>query len=662
MGEHTQDPEIDSNTQYRWRTPEPSKLVSAIQDATLQTLGPYDDFTGSIGKEGPPRERISYRSAEDWAASLTCEAESIQFQLWKDGLSLYGYFYPRRGEANVGFHGKVSQAESAKALVTKLARELNLEPRSEKRSNTVRLEGTYRLAAPEDPAWLIRVLPALAELAGGSSRFFGYFRLAATAQFQEETSDLPAWQKIVTENWKEVLEAGGSMDGEVGVIFRCDRLREEVRVTAEAGEREQARAALARFEETARLTPIRDAAGRTPVSGERRRYFAGSALSPEWLIQCLGIVESLNRGPVSFQGRFRIGEEEYSRSGIEEWKGAAIARWEEIRSLGCWYSSFGASQNLDIDLNREIVSVELQGRSEAAVADAFGHFEADLKLQRFEGTPYQYRKFARVYRIEEWKGGARAAEAVETAVKIAFPGKRRQITSAYITVGEKAEDLESYPELAPFLEGLRKPGEYTLANLAIEGPRGRLLGIRLDRGKSRLQLWSSIERREFQAVVGAFEERLDLALDKIEDAPKEKEAAKGGWGIWIPVVVSLVGAAASLAVALLTANNGLPSLKTTLEITAPAKNKDNVAEVSGAGTPVRWTISRKTLWSGERPEDCAATLIVERAGTEQPKEIFEHRSAGDFVTFPEAGRYYVTVKPEGRGDVQPGTILVNVAR
>ena len=58
MAENGADPQIDSDAEYRWYPPDLQKLASTILDVLIRGFAPPDHFTGSIGKEGPPRERI----------------------------------------------------------------------------------------------------------------------------------------------------------------------------------------------------------------------------------------------------------------------------------------------------------------------------------------------------------------------------------------------------------------------------------------------------------------------------------------------------------------------------------------------------------------------------------------------------------------------------
>jgi hypothetical protein len=86
--------------------------------------------------------------------------------------------------------------------------------------------------------------------------------------------------------------------------------------------------------------------------------------------------------------------------------------------------------------------------------------------------------------------------------------------------------------LESFLAQERSPGAaYDQAVLYVQGTHGHDLGIRLDMDKKRLELRSSLDRKEFNKVAELFEDQLDLKLIKdVQPTRQGRQLFRGASG------------------------------------------------------------------------------------------------------------------------------------
>lgn len=644
---------------YTWRSPDGGQLARSVREQLLPFVGA--DATVSFSTETrPPGYSKSFDSLDEWTADLSSSLESAYAYFRKNENSISLNLYPIRSSFSIDIITSPGREAEAGAFLEAFIKPLGLEEGRRDDSSVVRLEGTYRVTGFEKTA-LLATLDQLVRDFGNIVDFGGEVRMLAASERRYSFRSLDQWKSRIVNDWKEVAGASYWLrlaSGSANISYQKDQ--QQLRLSLEAPETAKLDSVFSSFVQSLNATPVRDG-GNSVMKGERRRYFPETKLDTDWLQQCLSIMTSWNTGQTSFQGRIRTLSQELSTRDFKEWKNQIIAQWKEIYTIYGWSSSFELSQTLDVDLVREIISLEIQGRTTDLVNSNFSAFESALKLKRFYGNPYQYRKFARAYKIEEWKTNDAVADATTGAIAIAFGDKPPAINSAFVTVGTKAEDLQPFATIPDFIARLRK-GDYATARLTLEGPRGIGLGISVDHARLRLSIRSSLGRPEFDKVIRTFEELIDLKLDAIEDDPERstKESNRSSSAaMWVTVVVAILTSLTSLAVAFFTSASGLPSLKTTLLITGPKTDKD-VGEIIGLNVPFQWIITKKTLFSGEEPEIRDATITVQEEGSGGYTQQYPAQHTGAQITFPKPGAYQVTIKAESEPAAQPQTIKLNI--
>src|SRR5208283_2711941 len=152
------------------------------------------------------------------------------------------------------------------------------------------------------------------------------------------------------------------------------------------------------------ILPVKDQVLPESRKAERRRYFAAEPIDKAWFERCVALVKSLPEGKFSFQGRCRLSGhegEDFSRTNYEAWVLQIASQWDKLTWVYCWLSAPELAITLDIDLLRDLISVDLQSPIEAVVTSTFKTLEAGLNVIQVKGYPYRYR-FLRTFKIERW--------------------------------------------------------------------------------------------------------------------------------------------------------------------------------------------------------------------------------------------------------------------
>jgi hypothetical protein len=186
---------------------------------------------------------------------------------------------------------------------------------------------------------------------------------------------------------------------------------------------------------------------------------------------------------------------------------------------------------------------------------------------------------------------------------------------SYVTQGKSAEDLQPFPDLESFLTYVGGPGaSYDRAVLYLQGTKGIDLGIRLFRDQKRLELSSSLERKQFNNVVALFEDQIDLKLLK-EQQPSSSEADNlKGAGLLEKLFFAVVPA-------LVLAWGGVEGFKGwqkqyAVEIVFPPKLKDGESKVVGPEIQINWTVQVTQWWntSESKPGLDATVRVFNESG------------------------------------------------
>jgi hypothetical protein len=305
---------------------------------------------------------------------------------------------------------------------------------------------------------------------------------------------------------------------------------------------------------------------------------------------------------------------------------------------------------MTMDLLRDLVSIDLQSASEETIKQELSKLELGLKLVKVKGPLYQYRRFLRSFTIKKWTSNQLYADAVQAAVRAAFPGRvpgrRVAIRTAYVAVGDKSEDVDDFTSYQEFCARISAQADFARSELVLEGPSGTTLGIQVDRKTNLLTLRTSFERDRLDSLTGPFLNALDLTLKDSKDEP-DKEKAEGNRiskGMMLTALVSIVGALLSLGGVVLTSQRGLSSLRKqyAIEITYPVSEKGGPVNVSGKDLRIEWRLIERTL-TGDHPDlrSKASIVVVPEAN---PDQLQTYQGSDGAAVIPLThGSYWVKV-------------------
>lgn len=430
--------------------------------------------------------------------------------------------------------------------------------------------------------------------------------------YEFEFATLLEWQHFVTEKWIEVRKANmriSASDAYLGVGYELEQGEIELRLEAPTV------AALdtnvTAVEAILKLPALPDN-DRHAVQSLQRRYFVNSPITGEW-IECLvkAIQRELGTSPY-VNARLRLAQSaapEQAFGNLETWRLEALRSWNDLAEIDLWLSARGRRVLFNCDLRRQLLKLETEARSQEEAMSLLSALVNELDLEEAPDQPYQYRRFARFFKILHWKSNLAFADAIRAALTKGF-AKPPVLVSSYITLGGSTQDLEPSLTLDAFLTRIGDPNtEYDSAHLYVEGPRGKALGISLDRATQELAIRSSLDRKQFNQVVDEFENAIDLKLVKAVSPDKETSGGKGsGEGLLAKVVIAIVGLFLSVEFI----KEAIPRYQ--VEITFPRTQSDGMATIHADSFHLRWLV-HKTRWWDTRDVDNAGLARVELLDT-----------------------------------------------
>jgi hypothetical protein len=645
---------------YDWKSPDLEKLRFVI--ALVQAfLGEGANVQPSLGRNAPGQPTQTYTSMEAWSAALSPD--------W-DWFSLYGNSATRwvsvkfklaEQQVVATFNAAGAEMEPVTSALAELQKTLALPgPRlpiltSAPQKPKERIEGRYHLEHPEDVSWFAKLLQFVEAWTGAPRSFVGGFQLLSAPQFRRSPAHYEDWKQQCLDNWKDILNldaniSGQSRDASLNFFLNGNNLRLALSAENAADIADSFKAA----EQQLPILPARDFIPPESRSEQLRRYFAKDAIDKPWFERCMALLRSLpsaqSRGNLSFQGRFRIKgreDEAFSRTNYDAWMRDVMDGWNQIVWLYCWISAPDIGVTFEVDLLRDLITLTLQSSVEQTVKAGFAAVEAGLGLKKVEGDPYQYRRFLRSFPIEGWTTNKMFADAVRESVAFAFPQRdpvyRLALVKARVAVGEAAEYQEDFTDFELCCRRLESQ-DFTGAEVTLQGPLGRALGIEANRQTKMLYVRTSLDRADLDSLTLLFRNAMDLGKPdtKVLAEAKKPEESKSGIsaGQLLTVFCALIAATA----AVLTSSNGLSLLHqhTKLHIMNPPSPKGEKVKLGGSSMYLGWELDTTGI-NGTVAETHIPVTILVTGGT-PPQEQTYHSSEGSLtIPFPAPGDYTIKI-------------------
>lgn len=451
--------------------------------------------------------------------------------------------------------------------------------------------------------------------------------IASKPNYEFEFATLLEWQQFVTDKWTEVRKANmhiSASDTYLSIGYELEQEGlggGEVELRLEAPTVEALDTSVTAAEAILKL-PARPDSDRHAVQSLQRRYFVNSLITAEW-IDCLvkAMQRELGANPY-VNAKLRLtqsGAPEQSFGNLESWRLEALRSWNDLAEIDLWLSARGRRVLFNCDLRRQLLKLETEARSQEEAMSLLSALVNELDLEEAPDQPYQYRRFARFFKILHWKTNSAFAEAIRAALTKGFASPP-VLVSSYITLGGSSQDLEPSSTLDAFLARIGDPNtEYDSAHLYVEGPRGKALGISLDRVAQELAIRSSLDRKQFNQVVDEFENAIDLKLVKAVSSDKEVSGGKGaGEGMLAKVVIAVVGLFLSVEFI----KEAIP--RHNVEITFPRVQADGIATIQSDTLHLHWLVQQTRWWDTRDLENAAlarlelldpsGAVVLERVG------------------------------------------------
>jgi hypothetical protein len=390
------------------------------------------------------------------------------------------------------------------------------------------------------------------------------------------------------------------------------KARSQLRVKAESPFEAELTACFKELESRGDIVRVNNFISPEQSRGRFRRFFLKQEPQPSWADRFVALTAGLTGPRFGFTGKIRTLPPERLESSFgnfKEWRTRLDAEWRTLSSVSCWLSGPVGSINMDLDLRRDLLGINLQTNANEDLTALFRQLQNSLDLSDAIDAPYKYRRFARRYIIGGWTQNSKFADAVKNAVKIAFEDRLPALERAYIARGGSQEDGESFYDFESLDKALRGSDDYSRANLVFEGTNGRFLGVHVEENRTQLNLLANLDRSVFNDVVTEFRNALnDLDL-KSEDDDKKKEPKATSTTAWIAAGAGVVAACLTFIAAgpVMAWLREAPKVK----IVEPLKAADGKAVVMDrSGFNVRWQYTRPTFRSGDRNDYHAPAFVT----------------------------------------------------
>jgi len=650
------------NHTYAWKQQDLTKITPAIEKVFIPFAGADCRVSASMKRDGTVAITHRHPSLDSWRSALSSDWDSLDVDIDSSDYSRAAriYFRLRSKEIRVNINTEGNDGASVlQELLAEFERSMaaDVGPPEDERSAEPkeRVDGAYQLDYPEDVTWLKKLLENI-EAWLSSYNFYGSYSLISAPQFRRYPKKYEEWKTDCETNYKDLSECHLSLTGKTRECsFRYYARSGEVTITLGAVDQRE----IAEFSATLqKQLPIRVLKDTSVASrqGQRRRYFAEEQIDVQWFDKCMDQLMKLVKGESTFQGYFgeAISDDSPTVDSLKfanykEWYDQIRAKWDNVVWIRCWIYAPGISITLDLDLLRDLVSLELESPAEETVKNIYEAFESTQKVKRIQGNPYRYRRFMRQFKITKWTTATAFAQALRDAVQYVFPGRvpgrRVAIQTSYLTLGDIEEDLQPFTTFEEFCKEVAATPDLNRAHLVLEGPNGVLLGVELDRKEKQLIVRTSVERSKLPKLLLIFENAVEITLDKAQDEGDEKKDKKDKISspLLLTSAISLICVLVTGSVAVLNSGGGVSSLshRYSLEIVYPQGKAGEIVELPGPNFRVQWKLTKKNILGETVDLKSNASVEALRDGTPQPQTFNGDQGAAVLQLAP--GQYQINV-------------------
>ena len=605
------------NQTYAWKQQDLRKIPPSIEKVFIPFVGDgYSVSSASMRREGTPAITHNHPSLDSWNSKLSSDWDSIEIDIKSSDYSRGARidFRPTQKEINVRINMQGNDHSALQGLLAKFEESMASDvgaPRVRRWAELIeRVDGQYQLDYPEDVTWLKKILENI-EAWVGPYDFSGSYSLISSPQFRRFPKQYDEWKAECEVNYKNLAECQLRLTGQSRECsFRYYASRGEVNISLGAVDQREIVEFSATLQKQLPIRVLNDPSLASP-KGQRRRYFATEQIDARWFERCMDQLMRVVNVKSTFQGFF--GEAISAGDGptvdsvkfgnYEEWYEQIRTKWNDVVWIRCWISAPRISITLDIDLLRDLVTLELESPDQETVKKIYDDFESTQKVKKIQGNPYRYRKFMRQFKITKWSTAREFAQALRDAAQLVFPGRapgrRVAIQTSYLTLGDVEEDLQPFTTFEEFCQGVAATPELNRAHLVLEGPEGVLLGVELDRKKESLIVRTSVERSRLEALLLIFKNAVELSLQKVQDETEGKKSKEDrvNSALVFTSAISIICVLITAAVAVLNSGGGVSSLsdRYSLDIVYPQGKAGEMVDLPGPDFRVQWKLTRKNI-------------------------------------------------------------------
>jgi hypothetical protein len=652
---------VEINQTYAWKQQDLSKIPPSIEKIFIPFAGDGYRVTASMRREGTPAITHNHPSLASWNSALSPDWDSLEIDInspdYARGARIV--FRPKEKEINVSINMLGNDHSALQALLAEFERSMASDvgaPKVRRWAELIeRVDGQYQLDYPEDVTWLKKILENI-ETWVGPYDFSGSYSLISAPQFRRYPKLYEQWKTDCEVNYKNLSECQLRLTGQSRECsFRYYASRGEVNISLGAVDQREIVEFSATLQKQLPIRVLNDPSLASP-QGQRRRYFATEQIDAQWFERFMNQLMKVVNVKLNFQGFF--GEPISADDGptvdsvkfgnYEEWYEQIQTKWNDVVWIRCWISAPRISITLDIDLLRDLVTLELESPDQETVKKIYDDFESTQKVKKIQGNPYRYRKFMRQFKITKWTSARDFAQALRDAAQFVFPGRtpgrRVAIQTSYLTLGDIEEDLQPFSTFEQFCQGVAATPELNRAHLVLEGPEGVLLGVELDRKKESLIVRTSVERKRLEGLLDIFKNAVELSLQKVQDEEgKKSKEDKVNSALVFTSAISIICVLITGAVAVLNSGGGVSSLsdRYTLDIVYPQGKAGEIVDLPGPDFRVQWKLTRKNILGETVDLKSNASVEAVRDGSPQPQTFGGHEGAA--VLRLDPGQYQINV-------------------
>lgn len=586
-------------------------LKDWLRSADFEFLGTDFKFSGTLVKNGMPERREKYISISEFIVKAENSQDTVNVSIssrdYEQTISLN--IETAEQSIRISIEGPGEQSEIIKERFQTIIHTLQLSPKSGKpqQDTKVHFNAVYskkKFLSPDSIIQFINENPVK-----GTGGFYAVYTLFSKLQYSYDENDMVLFTDKVASLWEDISKIAFNLDcAETHVHFDFHFDRNELNLNINGGTSDAVDKVARMLENKLELDPSRDPYLPRQFNGTKKQYFAKEEISTEWMTKALAMIGSMNgiqryfSGQLFFLGNqpnsLSYGKQDTFEKGIQE-------HWKNLSSVYCSVSGSECDLYFTCDIQRELISVEIKAATSDIVDRIFMNVENKMGLDKVEGVPYRYRRFAKTYEIINWTSNRDFAEAIQEAIKIGFPVKY-VVHNAYAEEDKGSDALQPLFDVPGFVEWVKDNSrKFSLVEISLEGPREAAVGISANLKKMQLAIRGSFTRSIFNQLTGVFEDKLDLKLLKEVKNPDSLQKSTKGESPVIKIVIAVLAFIASAAIL----NEAVPKYE--LQLTRPLQLEDKKpVEKKSDKIYIDWVVKKKQWWHTSQSANNKVNILI----------------------------------------------------